>query len=240
MANKIPPVVEQTERFGTKESHESYGMIGVNRKQSNGSSLFGSSIEHHTVFSLTIRGAEKHRDLNEDRYYGRDELIQVDMSANQFLELMTNMNVGFGVPCTLRRVGGKAIDDCPEVNQRKVFEREFEETVKESSKKLRNVIDKIGAMFAQKTIKKADQGEVIGMLRSLEMYMNSHISFMNSQFNEAMDKTVSECKSEVAAFVESKINAMGLGALADELRKRLPTIGAGDDVQRLEQKGCGS
>ncbi len=236
MTNKKPPVVEQTERFGTKESHESYGMIGVNRRQSNGSNLFGSSIEHHTTFSLKIRRAEKIRDLNEDRFHGREELIEVELSANQFLELMTNLNVGFGIPCTIRYVAGQRMDDCPEVNQRKVFENEFEETVHESSKKLRGVIDKISTVFSQKTIKKADQNEVLSMLRSLEMFMNSHITFMNSQFNEAMEKTVSECKSEVAAFVDSKIESLGLGALGDELRKRLPTLGDGSQVQRLEQK----
>jgi hypothetical protein len=47
------------------------------------------------------------------------------------------------------------------------------------------------------------------------------IPFVQSQFNEAMDKTVTEARAEVEAFVDNKIRSLGIQALEGEVQKAL-------------------
>ena len=44
---------------------------------------------------------------------------------------ITSMNQGSGVPVTIRYIQGERIEDCPFVDKRQQFEKEFEENIKE-------------------------------------------------------------------------------------------------------------
>jgi len=92
---KVDPVIKERELGGTSESHPSYGMVSFNRQQQTPpANLFGSSIKHQTLISLTIRRGTKERDLSRDWYFGGEELIEVLLSPNQFAEAITHMNMG--------------------------------------------------------------------------------------------------------------------------------------------------
>lgn len=119
-----------------KESHESFGMLGFYRSSVTSANLFGSSIKHQHTIRMTLKKAEKGRSLNRDWYSGRGEIVEVEMSQNQFAEMITSMNVGDGVPVTIRRLNGKTMEPCPEENRRQEFEKEFELKIK----KLNNIM----------------------------------------------------------------------------------------------------
>jgi len=52
--------------------------------------------------------------------------------------------------------------------------------------------------------------------------IKSNIPFVNEQFTEQMDKTITEAKGEIEAFIEHKIRSAGLEAIAAS--KDFPTI----------------
>lgn len=196
-----------------REQHESFGMIGAHRISGGDGKLFGSSIKHFNGIRIAIKRAEKIRDLNEDRFYGKEELIEVELSPSQFAQFITSMNIGDGVPCTLRRVAGKRMEPCPEVNERETFEREFRDKVAGVTTRMSEIITEVEELFEKKTINKGDRAEVLGKLAMLLQEVRSNMPFVQSQFNEAMDKTVREAKGEVEAFVAQRMNSVAQRAL---------------------------
>lgn len=196
-----------------RQQHESFGMIGAHRIQGGDGKLFGSSVKHFHGIRIAIKRAEKIRDLNEDRFYGKEELIEVELSPAQFAQFITSMNIGDGVPCTLRRVNGKRMEECPEVNERETFEREFKEKIAGVMGEMNKLVAEVEEIFDKKSINKGDRAIVLSKLSLLMQEIRSNMPFVQSQFNEAMEKTVREAKAEVEAFVGQRMNSLAQSAL---------------------------
>jgi len=196
-----------------KEEHESFGMIAAHRTNGGHGNLFGSSITHYNTIRILIKRADKRRHLNSDWFHGKEELIEVELSPSQFADFITSMNMGDGVPCTLRRVAGKRMENCPESNQRQEFEKEFKYKVKGATDQMSKIVADANEILDQKTLKKSDRETLKDMLNRLMMEVRSNMPFIQSQFNEAMDKTVREAKGEVEAFVAQRLNSLGQSAL---------------------------
>lgn len=211
----------------SSETHESYGMVGFSRTSCRpGVNLFGSAIKHANIITLRIKQAKKERSLNEDRYYGGESLIEVAMSQNQFAEAITAMNVGDGVPCTIRRIGKTGVADCPEETVRQVFEQEFKQHCAEIVEAAAGLVSKAGKILEQKTVKKSELKELISVLRKLSIELNCNLPFVGSQFNDAMDKIVTDGKNTVEAYILHRLTELGTKALSKEIddSNELPAI----------------
>jgi hypothetical protein len=189
------------------DSHDSYGMVGFSRvSSSHGQNFFGSSIRSSHYIELTIRRAERVRDLSTYWYHGREELISVRLSPNQFAELLTTMNVGYGTPCTLQHVNRVQQPDCPSVDQRTKFEQEFAQDVEDTMSDAASLVDDIkDVLINRPSLGKRDRAEIAKALDQLLRHITGGMPFIQSQFNEALDRTVTEAKGEVEAFVNNKI-----------------------------------
>ena len=204
------------------EKHESFGVAGFFRRTGGNYNLFGSSIKHGSTVSLKIKRASRKRDLHQFWIHGEEELIEVLFSPNQFAQLLTSMNVGDGVPCTIQYVGRKKMDDCPAVETRELFVQEFEDDVQKAMNDARKICNEVTELLSGKgNITQADRKAIIGKLGNLMQHINSNMPFVQSQFNEAMDDTVTEARAEVEAFVDNKIRSLGIEALNDEVQRAL-------------------
>jgi hypothetical protein len=202
-------------RDGIKQEHESFGMLQFSRLSSNkGQSLFGSSIEHSNTIALRLHKGTVERGLNTDWYYAGRELFEVEMSQTQFAEAISSMNQGSGVPVTIKRLNGKRIEPCPFTNKRQQFEQEFEQRMK----KMADGFDEMTAraeeiLSAGKAPTKAEKQEIMNTLFKVKQELGSNIPYVNSCFNEQMDRTVMEAKGEVEALVQNTLNRLGLESL---------------------------
>ena len=202
--------------------HESYGLVGVSRvTHSHGTSLFGSSIKHSNTIRLSIKTAEVDRHLNRDWYHGSDQLIEIELSPTQFAEMITCMNMGNGVPCTLRYLEDhKRLENPPEVKQREIFEQEFQENVDKIKDFYKNDFKQIKETLLKKgTIKIDERKQTINIITKLINTLEDAMPFLQKGFNESMDKTVSEAKGEVEAFVMHKVTSLGIEGLQKEMIK---------------------
>jgi hypothetical protein len=200
------------------ETHESYGMVGFSRvTSSNGTNFFGSSIRSSHYIELTIRRAERARNLNQYWYRGTEELINIRLSPNQFADLLTSLNIGHGVPCTIQHVNCVRMAECPSVDQRAKYEEEFKRDVREVVAAAKQLASDVQELFKKPTINKGDRAPILEKLRMLMQEIESNMPFVQTQFNEAMDKTVTEAKGEVEAFVNHKIHSLGINALNTEI-----------------------
>jgi hypothetical protein len=162
--------------------------------------------------------------LSGDWIHGEDILVEVLLSPNQFAEFITSPNMGDGVPCTIRFAEGKTAPPCPNRSQRELFEEEFKEHLEDIVSKTSQIVNDVKNLFDTKSnITKGDRAAILSKLNGLQQDVESNLPFIHSQFNEAMDKTVTEAKAEVEAFVEGKIRSLGLEALNTEIGRSLTT-----------------
>lgn len=202
-----------------KESHESYGMLRIGRLSGHDTHLFGSSIPHHNTICLAINPGVVERGLHHDHYYSeRQAYIEVEMSQSQFAEAITSMNVGSGVPCTLRYLNGERIEEPEFKNKRMQFEQEFKEKMQNLEAHLSRLTESAEEILTnKKSVNKGDRKTILNELNALKIELASNMPFLASSFNEQMDKTAQEAKAEVEAFTINKMNQLGLEKL-DDLR----------------------
>lgn len=121
-----------------KMSHESYGQIRFSRINGH-NRFYGSELEQDNYVELTVNKSECEKDLSKDWYYDTGQLVRLRMTSNQFAELITSMNVGSGVPCTLEYINGVKIAPLPKVENRKeVTHRQFKDRMVEFSNKIKD------------------------------------------------------------------------------------------------------
>lgn len=209
--------VEKT-KFGVRTTHPSYGTLLFSRTSSGGKTpLFGSSIQHRDTICMTLHHASIERGLNRDWIHGDKVIAEVEMSYSQFAEAITSMNIGTGVPVTVRwtEKDGK-IPPCDFVSKREQFEDEFKTQRKNATRVSEELIQEVTELFNQKgTLKKADKEDILRKLNKLKMDIGINTDFIVNQFNEQMDKTVMEAKGEIEAFYQNKVNTIASAALVE-------------------------
>ncbi len=197
--------------------HESFGLLSFSRTQSNmNKHLFGSSIKHQNTIHMRVNACQENRGLNRYWYYPRATIIDIEMSYSQFAEAIVTMNTT-GVPCTIRRVMDHKMEDCPGESQREMFEKEFKDEVLNITKivqDLKNASDEL--LHKKGALKVSEKKELASMLHMLVMEVRQNLPFIQSSYNEAMDKTTMEAKSEIESFVNHQVNTLGL----DQFKKQ--------------------
>ena len=216
-----------------------YGMLAFSRVSGGDTHLFGSSVEHKQKIMLVLKTGHVTRELNNDWYGGDKTLFEVEMSYTQFAELISAMNVGDGVPVTIRYIDGQGyVEAIKTVNKRTQFIEEFKEQNDKSAATAKELLSEVEGIFKEKrAIKASERDEILSKLTQLYNAVNSHNSYMLNQFNEAMEGVSTEAKGEVEAFVQNKLNSIALAALR---AKNGDTLDAAESIVKLEDYSSGS
>jgi hypothetical protein len=141
----------------------------------------------------------------------REQLIEIEMSQSQFAEAITTLNVGCGVPVTLRRVAGKQIADPPQVDFKERAKNELKEEmgtlakrIEELSKDAKEILERKGT-----PIKAEERKKILDDLYALVTEVRSNIPFAHECFQEAVDETVVQAKAEVDACLTTMREKLG-------------------------------
>jgi hypothetical protein len=203
-------------------THPAYGMVAFDRVSGDPGRMFGSSLQTHGQFvRLTIRQGQRAHDLGQDWLMGANRVphIEVWLSAAQFAELLTTMNVGDGVPCTIKEVNGMCIempqDEKTEVDRAYDAAKEhmqiFPQEVRAKMARAQELLAEKGPM------KVAARKEVSGVLREVLMTVDANFPFALKQFQSAAEKTTTHAKAEFDSLVMHAITTRGLAALQLEV-----------------------
>lgn len=209
------------------KEHPAYGAAMFNRQTGNAGRLFGSPLkDHSSTVSLTISRAVVKHDLGQDWIHGTGrELIEVRFSAAQFADLLTNMNHGSGVPCTIERVGIDRMEGIPEnepVEHEKVVEA-FKEQNQDTVDRLQDALKKVRELLKKPKLSKDDKDSIEWILGKALQDVKDNAPFMLQQFGEAATKVVTHAKAEVAAATRIVVERLGmqkLGELRNEVERR--------------------
>lgn len=106
MTDYTEPTVTEKFEHGetiTTSQHPAYGLIGAGRISSSaGISLFGSPIKHHDLICITIQTGYAESRLQQEWHYPDRIVTELYLSEAQWAAFVSTLNVGSGVPCTLR------------------------------------------------------------------------------------------------------------------------------------------
>jgi len=201
-------------------THPSFGMLQFNRAYgSSGRALFGSSIKHSNVITLRITQGSVNRGLSENWFFGGKSYVEAEMSYSQFAEAISSFGIGSGVPITLRYVNGERIEDCPFYSTIEKFQEEFKERQDSAADVLKEGIKTARKLLSEKkSFGKKDIEELLKILEHANREQGGNATFIYDQFNRQMEKTVTEAKGEVEAFVQNKLHAITMDALVNGAR----------------------
>lgn len=205
-----------------QEQHKTYGVIRASRWTAGGLGrrLFGSHLPgHNSGVTLVIREGGYTFELGEGRVSGTGGkiLCEVRMSTLQWAELITNMNNGDGVPCTVAHVlGDEGLrGDPPSVTT------EPERVRAEYKAKSKEGVEKVKAgraLVAEKLKGKANAAlaaELDRVLLGAQSELEGREGFYMERFMEATDRIVTSAKAEVDSVITSVITKLGGKALQD-------------------------
>lgn len=204
-----------------KEKHESYGMLQLSRSQYGGAvSLFGSSIEHENVIRLRICKGEVDRHLSKEWYYtslsNEDTFVEAEMSYSQFAEAITSLNMGGGVPITIRQQGEMRFERPPFEPKEVTFKNEYFKRAEGLIESIGNGMETVNELLNQKKpLNKAEKDEITSVLENAYRTLTNGLPFMQSMYMEQMDKTTMEAKGEIEAFLQNKINQIAMTAIGE-------------------------
>jgi len=196
------------------ETHECFGNVRVSRVSSNGARLFGSRQDlHRSTFRFQVSECSRISSSSGDRYSPGKRIVEFEVSAAQFVEIMTSMNQGEGVPCTLRfRESTGSVARMPEKvhTEEAKIHRDFARQVEEIEYTLQPMRDKIGAILTKKSISKKDREEIHRQIHFMVRIFTDTAPFMLKCFAESADKKLSACKAELDAAMSTFLMAAGL------------------------------
>lgn len=219
---------------GEREKHKSWGMVGFYHNFGSGRELFGSDVTNHNTIRLTVKHAVKHRELGRDWTMGDDIICEVELSALQFAELLTNMNMGDGVPCTIKYTRE---DGCVEYKSEKskieVIQEERSAEIDKASSNLQEVISELTELMSNKKISKTVGSELLHKLKCVTSNLEgSNYEFYKKQAFNEVAKMVVEAKSQISEHINHKIYSVGLEHLINASEVTPLLNGSADQTEK--------
>ena len=203
--------------FKGRITDKSYGLIGASRVSSSafGRELFMSDVTVNNFIELKISQASVSRGYGRDWTSAEKSIIKVYITPVQWAEMLTCLNVGDGVPCTIAFTENDGyIKYKPLPSKIDMIEQE---SVKELDKAQENIKDVISVLESAKgkgSLTKKQIAECIETLKKSQ-YVSSNTSFIREQAKEEIGRMVTQAKAQVSEFIDHKIYSTGINALKE-------------------------
>lgn len=211
--------------YGTSTTHPSFAQIGASRV-SGRAVLYGSDFTHQHSVRIRIAASKLHRNLANDWHFAGEPYIEVELSEAQWATFVSSMNVGGGVPCTLRSKDGEMIPELPDPSSR------TEQFAAEMQTRVERAIDSVAALAEEvETLKISDKAKkaLLGRIGSARTQLVNNTKFIAEQFDEHMEGTIEKAKVEVNAYAVKTLMRAGLDAVQAQALGYAPT-----DAKQIE------
>lgn len=229
----------------TKQSHPSFGVIGVSRITGK-QSLFDSDVVHGHFIEITVQEAEKiSTGFTQEHVHGKNRLLQIRLSFAQFAQMITTQNVGDGTPCTIHYAKGDEQEPYatrwggrPEPPDPKPFIDKFHQVGRDRAQMILDSIETASAML--KNIFEGDVNPTKANLRvaveamaSAKQNVKSNLPYLMECLDEELEHKLSNAVTEFESFVAGSLQEKGLEVLREQtMRLNIGTqkaIGTGDE-----------
>ena len=198
-------------------THPAFGVVRVGRVSSTGTNLFDSDIDHSELIELTFHRAAIERDGYSYRITkseDRSALMVVRLSAAQWATMVSSFGVGEGVPCTLSSIRDGKLVHLPEIEKAETmherFSKDIEARLKQDISIIEGYVNQLGTIIASGKIGKRELRDIYSSLLTAVTNLPGNMAFGTELTQEAVDKIVSNGKSEVEAYVAGAAMRLGL------------------------------
>lgn len=197
--------------------HPCFGLARFSRVFGYSGFMFGSDVQSENFIELTINHAERVQGDYRVHYYDYGKpIVRLKMTQTQFAELLTNMNIGNGVPVTLEAVNGERIEQF-DLNEAKNHLDELKDDFKERSKKTVNSLietsNVLKRIINKKNLSKKDQEDAMNLLDRYITEIRSNMPFFIKLYKEETADIVQRAKSELDGMIQSCVIRAGVKAL---------------------------
>lgn len=176
------------------------GVLRITRVQGD-RVLFNSPFRHNQFISLIIFPARIDRSLNRTQVYPDQSrpLIKVSLSASQFAQAITTLNIGEGTPCTVDYVLDKEINPILKIEDEKyIAESEIDETSQELLKNL----NEMKSILSDTKLSNKARATLESQISKLERVLEDKLPFITKMYKEYLEKASQQAKTEFSAWVE--------------------------------------
>ena len=143
-------------------------------------------------------------------------IIEAEMSPSQFAEALTSLNVGNGVPVTIRSIKGEDIADFPETDFKETAKKELNKEMNELADKLKTLSEEATAILSRTgNIKAGEKEKVLKDIESVIQEVRSNIPFVHDCFQRTIDETVKQAKAEIDTCMTVYKENVGQAAIQD-------------------------
>lgn len=178
------------------KTHPSYALIHLDRVNGD-KGCFMSRTQGSGHVVMTIEQAEC---LSDGRPVGTNRLVRLKLTFAQYLELISSLNMGPGIPCTLTYLQGPVKEYKPEPNQldtlNGLFQKEFNDIELYSSK----ITDYLEGLKDKGRASKSDIQEIERLVRLLLGTVKSNLPSIAKICADSISKYVQGAKLEILAY----------------------------------------
>lgn len=184
--------------FKDEETHKSFAMIGAQRVYGHVDDLYGSDLDHNGFIRITLKESYKTRTLNHDHYFGGKTLFEIDMTPSQFAEFITSLNIGDGIPCTLRRTETSPyIEGKKHVNKEVVWENDITDHIEEIMDSMNSLKEYYKIVQSKSNLTKKDKESLSSIICRLENNLTCNMEFVKNSMKKEMEQIVSKGRMEL-------------------------------------------
>lgn len=242
---KGPPTEEEMDEISRKrgarriDRHESYIMLSYSRVTGNPGQLFGSPLDDHATFFM-LRAVEGHREVDEsgrEHFTGSGRvLFEIRVSNEQFVSLITGMNIGYGTPATLAYLMGREMAKPPTLDS-ELNEMQAATEAMMVGTELQAVLKEARAMEEEyRRARSEEKKKVSTMLLKLIYSLDNNARYRLTMYREATAKVTGHAKREILGFVDAVAHAAGAAEIAKRLAAGVsaaaPQLPAAEDEDR--------
>jgi hypothetical protein len=185
-------------------SHPAFGVIRASRFQGGHFQLFGSPIKHNGGVTIQLSKAVEYYSLHRSWMHGTETIAEITLSEAQWATFVSTLNVGSGVPCTVRMAAEGPLDPKPLIQEDSWAEKrsaDLRDKVAEDLGRLREAVRELDEVLKRPTIRKSDLQTVRHLLLKAVDQAPGSYQFAADSVTEHTEELVQAAKAEVSAFV---------------------------------------
>lgn len=209
-----PTVRKKSGAGGSEElefTHPAYAQIEVSRVSGSHTSLYDSDFKHNHYIVIRVQGSRIMRHLNKDWHHS-DSIpkIEIAMSESQWATMVSSLNMGGGVPCTLQRFNGEVVPGIPApIARHDQYAAEIKEDLAEAVAEM----DALDKLIEESGLSKTKAAALREKVRSARSTLTGSIPWIVESADKHMEKTAERGKQEVQGYMLGMIQRAGLEQL---------------------------
>jgi hypothetical protein len=216
---QAPQKVSEDNFFGEEYHHPAFGCIQISQWQGGDTYHTGSSVPHNTGFRFVLSEAKVCHNHGRDQHYAGKMIAEFSVTPLQFVEMMTSVGKGSGVPVTLS--GTREDGIIPGIEKPKSDIRNARDHVKKNAQetidKLSKAVEKLAELDGDGAISKKDFRTILRSLQVELANFSSNLSFPVEMAAEQAERTSSDIVRNAEAMVSVMLCELGTQALQQKL-----------------------